>query len=106
MIWIGWVATGLLVTGTVTTGLFAVSAADDLEHERASYSEDPSAKRDAIDSAADRTERLGLATDLLGAATLVVGGLTLYATFSSDDEPSADVELRAAPGGVQVAGSF
>ncbi len=106
-LWLGWTATGLLATGTIVTGVLALSASDDLEAERTSYASDPGAKRDALDDAADRAARLGLVTDILGAAAIVVGGVTLYATLASDDhERSGTLKVQAVPGSLRVRGSF
>jgi hypothetical protein len=106
-LWLGWTATGLLAAGTVVTGVLALSASDDLEAERTSYASNAGAKRDALDDAADRAERLGLVTDILGAAALVAGGVTLYATLASDEhEPSGRLQVQAAPGSLRVRGSF
>ncbi len=106
-LWLGWTATGVLAAGTIVTGVFALSASDDLEAERTSYASDPGAKRAALDDAADRAGRLALVTDVLGAAALVVGGVTLYATFASgEDAPSGGLEVQAAPGSLRVRGSF
>ena len=104
-VWVGWTATGLLAAGTITTGILANSASSDLQAERNSYTADPAAKRDALDSAANRAQTLALVTDVLGGAALLVGGISLYATFSGGDTKSG-VEVGAAPNGVKMSGRF
>jgi len=107
LVWVGWAGTGLLAAGTITTGILAMSASGDLRDERESFVADPTAKRESLDSAADRAQTLGVVTDVLGAATLLVGGLTLYATFATDRaEAEPGVEVGAAPNGLRMSGRF
>lgn len=96
---VGLAVTGVLAAGTLTTGLFTLSAKSDLDKQLDTYPGSP----DDISSARKKTETLGLVTDVLGAATIVAAGVTVYLALS---RPSKNVALTVGPGSAGVVGRF
>jgi tetratricopeptide (TPR) repeat protein len=98
---VGWTATAVLGAATVTTGVLALFASQDLEDERDTYP----ASASALTDKADKLRALSLTTDILGAATLIAGGVTLALTLT---RPRARKEVRVglAPRGLQLSGTF
>jgi hypothetical protein len=102
--WIGWVATGILAAGAVTSGAFALAASNELDDQ----SRSPNVSRAELDDTHDRMRAFAITADLLGAAALITGGVTLYLSLSSERERprSSAVRLELAPAGARLLGSF
>jgi len=96
----GWIATGILGAGAVTTGVLAILASRDLQDARNQYP----VLRDDLDRKASRVKVLSIVGDALGIATVIVGGITLELALSQSS--SHEVHLAIAPNGIQLAGTF
>jgi hypothetical protein len=96
-----WITTGVLATATVISGVFALTAANDLRTARESTF--PESRAD-LDTKRARVATLSVLTDVLGATTLVAGGISLYFTLSRRQEKS--VGLGVSGSGIQLRGSF
>jgi hypothetical protein len=99
-----WVTAGALGVGTAVTGVLALRAASDLDHER--HADD--ASRASLDSAQHRTRTLALVTDILGGATVLTAGFALYATLSTPRTRPLEsgIVVRVGAGSVSVGGAF
>jgi hypothetical protein len=97
---IGWITTGVLAAGTMTTGALAILASRDLKSARRSYPVSANSLRDH----AAKVSRYSLAADIFGAATLVAGGISLSLTLSKSS--SSEVRLSVVPRGLELAGTF
>jgi tetratricopeptide (TPR) repeat protein len=103
--WIGWGTAGLFAAGAVTTGVFGLNAASDLEDQRNTAG----TSREALDSSQSRARRMFMASDILAVGALAAAGVSLYLTFGSDDaqEPSpVTAKVGIGPASVSVSGAF
>jgi hypothetical protein len=110
----GIVVTSGLTVGAVVMGVLALQASSNLKTERAS----PTATRDSLDSAHDKTVAFALVTDILAGSAIVSAGVTLYVglrTPSKDSAPAqpaappaaaTTVRIGVGPGSLHVAGTF
>jgi tetratricopeptide (TPR) repeat protein len=96
----GWVTTGVLGAGAITTGVFAYLASRDLKDARSTLGSTPV----DLDAKANKVKRLSLAADLLGVATVIAGGITLKLTLSQSK--SHEVHVAVVPNGLGLAGTF
>jgi len=71
-----WVATGLLTSATILTGLLALDSADSLRRERATFPGDAA----ELGRRASQTTALTLSADALGLASLTMAALSAYWT--------------------------
>jgi tetratricopeptide (TPR) repeat protein len=97
-IWGTWSATAALAVGAAVTGGLGISAANDLDHLRATYG----STRDQLDSAGSRATTLLRAADVLGAAAIVTGGVALYLTLSKPSTKDKEKEATAPQASVRV----
>lgn len=102
--WVGWVATGTLAAGALTSGVLHLTAKSDLQDQRDSLGNDPQAKRDAIDDAHARATKYAIATDIFAISAAVAGSITLYVTLQNPDDKG--VSVGVGPGSMQLRGSF
>lgn len=109
--WIPWAVTGVLLGGTVGTGVAALSASNRLSSMRDQVS--PSATE--LQSRADTAKALSITTDVLLGATLISAGVALYITIkphtpSKDQKPESAPEgttaLGVLPGGLSLSRTF
>jgi hypothetical protein len=84
-IWIGWIATGVVAAGAVTTGVLALDAKKELDAQMAQYPGD----QKAIDDASKRVKTMSIVTDSLAAAAIIGAGVSLYFTLSSGSSSSS-----------------
>lgn len=106
-----WVALSITAATAIATGVFgglALSASGERDDELARFPGNAA----AITDASDRTATFALATDVFAGVT-IAGAITtvvLFAVTGSSDEPSeasaAALELRVAPTGFVLGGSF
>jgi hypothetical protein len=96
----GWVATGVLGAGALTTGVLAFVASRQLSDLRNTY---PTSQAE-LNSKSSRVSTLSAVADILGAAALVTGGLTL--TLSLSRSHDHEVHVAVVPNGIQLAGTF
>lgn len=106
-----WVALSITAATAIATGVFgglALSASGERDDELARFPGNAA----AITDASDRTATFALATDVLAGVT-IAGAITtvvLFAVTGSSDEPieanTASIELRVAPTGLVLGGSF
>ncbi len=104
-VWLGVGATGVLAAGAVATGVLGLTEASNLEDLRNT----PGASRQELDDAQSRARRMFIAADVLGLAALAMGGVTLFAVLSfDDDEAKAVSEVKVGYNGSRVllSGSF
>jgi hypothetical protein len=97
---VGWVTTGVLGAGAITTGVLAYLASRDLKEARTTLGTTP----DDLDSKSSKVKRFALAADILGVATIIAGGISLKLTLSQSK--SHEVHVAVAPNGLQLAGAF
>jgi hypothetical protein len=112
----GIVVTGVLAAGAVVMGVLALNASGNLANERMS----PTATREGLNGARDKTTAFALVSDILTGGAVVAAGVTLYVGLSG---PSSDkkavpaaapppaaglskVRIGFAPGGIKVIGAF
>jgi hypothetical protein len=76
---VGWVATGLLAAGAITTGVLALEESHNLQTERNTFP----ASSAVLNHDSKLTLTYSILADSLGAAAIVVGGITLYSTIAS-----------------------
>jgi len=106
-----WVALSITAATAIATGVFgglALSASGERDDELARFPGNAA----AITDASDRTQTFALATDVLAGVT-IAGAITtvvLFAVTGSSDEAvepnAASIELRVAPTGLVLGGSF
>lgn len=103
--YVGWGTAGLFAAGAVTTGVFGLNAASDLEDLRNTAG----ASREALDSAQSRARRMFMASDILAVGALAAAGVSLYLTFGSDDgieEDPSKVKVGVGPGSLTLQSTF
>lgn len=93
--WFGWVMTGVFAAAATTTGVLALSADGSLSDKRDQVGADPG----ELDSEASRVRTLAIVTDALIAATLITGGITLWMSLDSAEDPRGDQQARQRPAG-------
>jgi tetratricopeptide (TPR) repeat protein len=98
---VGWVATAVLATGSVVTGVLAIDSANRLRDDKDAF---PGNAAD-IDKLSTRTLTLSVTADALGVAAAVMGGLSLYWTLASPPSRS-EIKAGIGPGGLRLVGSF
>lgn len=94
----GWIATGVLGAGAVTTGVFAYLAARDLKDARTSLG----ATRADLDHKSSRVVTLSAVADVLAAATLITGGITL--TLQWTKTRKQEVRVAVTPNAILLSG--
>lgn len=104
---IGWITTGVLAAGAVTTGIIAGVEAGKLSTARNAF---PGNKSD-IDSKASTTTAFAVTADVLGIAAIVVGGIDLYFTLTRPKSAPATgattgIRFGGEPGKFTFGGSF
>ncbi|HET9953508.1 MAG TPA: PEGA domain-containing protein [Polyangiaceae bacterium] len=108
--WIGWVGTGVLVTGAAVTGILALSANGSLAKLR----DDPNSDHAAMQSKSDTTKTYAAVCDGFLIATAVAGGVSLWLTLSSPSsgehaattKKTPTLSVGAGPSAVQLRGTF
>lgn len=103
--WVGWGTAGVLAAGAVTTGVFGLNAASDLEDQRNSAG----ATREGLNNAQSRARRMFMASDILAVGALAAAGVSLYLTFGGDssaEEDPSKVKVGLGPGSLSVQGAF
>lgn len=103
--WVGWGTAGLLAAGAVTTGVFGLNAAADLEDQRNTVG----ASREALDSAQSRARRMFMASDILAVGALAAAGVSLYLTFGGDsgeEEDPSKLKVGVGPGSLSLQTAF
>jgi hypothetical protein len=103
--WVGWGTAGLFAAGAVTTGIFGLNAASDLEDLRNT----PGVGREALDSSQSRARRMFMASDILAVAALAASGVSLYLTFGgseADDEDPTRMKVGVGPGSLSLGRAF
>jgi hypothetical protein len=109
----GIVVTSGLTVGAVVMGILALGASSNLSTLRAS----PTATRDSLDSAHDKTVAYALVTDILAGGAIISAGVTLYVGLrepKKDSAPTAPaqptsfttVRVGMGPGSLQLLGTF
>ncbi len=104
-LWVGWSSAGVLAAGSAVMGVLALGASSDLRNEKDSSR----ATARSLNDASSRTHAYALATDVLAGAAFVAGGLTLYWTLTTDgtpDQQKPSVQMRLAPNGAALSGTF
>ena len=96
----GWVTTAILATGTVFTGVIAISSASKLKTAREAFPADPN----DVQSRASTVTALSVTADVLGLATIVAGSLSVYWTVTRNS--GTEVKAGFSPTGVKLVGSF
>jgi tetratricopeptide (TPR) repeat protein len=99
---VGWVATGLLAAGAITTGALALKESHDLQAERNTFP----ASSTVLNHDSKLTLTYSILADSLGAAAVVVGGITLYATIASAGSRRTAASFSVGPGSASFALSF
>jgi tetratricopeptide (TPR) repeat protein len=102
-LWAGWSTAGVSAAGAVVTGLFAVSASNELESQRRS----PGSTAEERESTAARARGLALASDVFTGVALVSGAASLYLSLSGGSEragpPRRSTALGLGPRGISFA---
>lgn len=102
--YVGWGTAGLFAAGAVTTGIFGLNAASDLEDQRNTVG----ASREALDSTQSRARRMFMASDILAVGALAAAGVSAYLTFGggdSEQDPS-QVQVGVGPGSLSLQTAF
>jgi tetratricopeptide (TPR) repeat protein len=99
---VGWVATGVLAAGAITSGALALTESHDLQTERNTFP----ASSAALNHDSKLTLTYSILADSLGAAAIVVGGVTLYATIASATSHRTAASVSLGPGSARFALSF
>jgi tetratricopeptide (TPR) repeat protein len=97
---IGWVATGVLAGGAITSGIFAFRAAKELKDARNTFPSD----KDDLDKKSSRVTLFAVGADVLAVAAIVTGVFTVRYQISHSGQREAHAQLT--PGGLQIAGTF
>ncbi|XXY45370.1 hypothetical protein WME91_35730 [Sorangium sp. So ce269] len=105
-----WIATGALAAGAAVSGVLALGASADLEHELDAIPGDAR----AIKRERSRTAALALTSDLLTGAAVLMGGVSLYLTVAGGGSErdggksasSPSIRLAFAPASLRLMGSF
>ena len=103
--WVGWGTTGLLAAGAVTTGIFGLNAASELED----LINTAGVSHEELESSKSRARRMFVASDILAAGALAAAGVSLYLTIGGDEPPQqaeGKVAIVVAPNGVKVHSTF
>jgi tetratricopeptide (TPR) repeat protein len=86
---VGWITSGTLAVGAITTGIASLAASSKYDDMRASKFEgSPQDARDRLTSQRNLVQGLALTTDILGIAAIVAGGVSLYLTLKGS-QPEA-----------------
>jgi hypothetical protein len=99
---VGWVATGVLAAGAITTGALALKESHDLQTERNTFP----ASSAVLNHDSKLTLTYSILADSLGAAAVIVGGITLYATIASAGSRRTAASFSVGPSSVRFALSF
>jgi hypothetical protein len=99
---VGWVATGVLAAGAITTGALALKESHDLQTERNTFP----ASSTVLNHDSKLTLTYSILADSLGAAAIVVGGISLYATIASAGSRHTAASFKIGPGSASFALSF
>jgi hypothetical protein len=114
--YIAWGVTGLLVAGTVVTGVLALSAKNEQEDLLKELGQTPRGTQQNLDDARTKTQTLGTVSDILLASSIVGAGVATFFTIkslrsssssSSSSSASAASEKASRPsvrGGVGLGG--
>ena len=115
-VWVPWVITGVLAAGATVTGVFALTAGDDLEAERdAPIKEGQSLaqKREDVDNAQSKARNLAITTDVLAGSAVVAGAIAIIFTVSEANSSEktgnhrpSNIRVGVGPGSVALAGKF
>jgi hypothetical protein len=103
--WVGWGTAGVLAAGAVTTGVFGLNAASDLEDLRNSAG----VSREALDNSQSRARRMFMASDILAVGALAAAGVSLYLTFGTDSDEEQDpskLKVGVGPGSLTLQTAF
>ncbi|MDB4997866.1 MAG: TonB-dependent receptor [Myxococcaceae bacterium] len=85
---VGWITSGTLAVGAITTGVASLVASSKYDDMRASKFEgSPQDARDRLSSQRSLVQGLALTTDILGIAAIVAGGVSLYLTLKGTSQP-------------------
>lgn len=96
----GWIATGVLGAGAITTGTLAILASRDLSDAKKQVGNTHA----QLDSKASKARTLSLVADVLGAATLITGGLTL--SLKLTDKKPTEVHIAVTPSSIILSGEL
>jgi hypothetical protein len=99
---VGWVATGVLAAGAITTGALALKESHDLQTERNTFP----ASSAVLNHDSKLTLTYSILADSLGAAAVIVGGITLYGTIASASSRRTAASFSIGPGSARFALSF
>ena len=102
---IGWITTGVLAAGAVSTGIVAWKDSVDLRNARDSFPVSAA----TLQQDSDRTRTFSIVADSLSAAAVVVGSITLASTIFSHRRPHTTEtawRLQLAPASVRFALTF
>jgi hypothetical protein len=102
---IGWITTGVLAAGAVSTGIVAWRDSVDLRNARDSFPVSAA----TLQQDSDRTRTFSIVADSLSAAAVVVGSITLASTIFSHRRPHTTEtawRLQLAPAAVRFALTF
>lgn len=97
---LGWVATGVLAGGAITSGIFALRASSDLKDARNKF---PSDKKD-LDDKSSKVTLFSIGADVLAVAAITAGVLTVR--YQLHHSGRREVHAAIGPGGLQIAGTF
>ncbi len=101
--WVGIALTGAFAAGALTTGLLALDARHDFDHELGRF---PSSEND-VDRARTRMHVLGISTDVLAVAALATAAVSAYPfVFRARRPDAAAWGLRVGPAGATFEGRF
>jgi hypothetical protein len=85
---VGWITTGTLAVGAITTGVASLVASSKYDDMRATKFEGSTQDaRDRLASQRSLVQGLAVTTDVLGIAAIVAGGVSLYLTLKGPSQP-------------------
>lgn len=96
----GWIATGVLGAGAITTGTLALLASHDLSDAKKQLG----ATHAQLDDKASKVKTLSLVADILGAAAIITGGITL--SLKLTDRTTTEVHVAVTPTSIIFAGAL
>jgi hypothetical protein len=94
----GWLATGVLGAGAITTGTLAYLSSRTLETDRTTFP----TSRTALDHQSSKVVTLSAVADVLAAAALITGGITLTLKWTATTQQ--EVRVAVTPNSVVLSG--
>ncbi|MBX3188497.1 MAG: PEGA domain-containing protein [Labilithrix sp.] len=103
----GWIVTGVLLAGTVGTGIAAISASSTYDTKRTTpIAGSPQEAQADLSRQRNLVGALAVTTDVLAISTIVAAGVSLYFTLRGKPEARVGPRVSARPGGAVFSFGF